>query len=146
MSLEEFQRAFADLVASPRRCLELREDESVLDAYDLDPRERNRLVAMAGNEGMSHNCTLYRANRLTPIARSLPKTCLQLGKGLLKELEAFWASEPDSELQFKREAERFALFLIERIRSGAVEDATIEPLLRSELEELESRFGLDVHP
>jgi hypothetical protein len=65
---------------------------------------------------MSHHCTLYRANRLTAIARSLPQTCEQLGASLNAELEAFWESSVEAELQFKREAERFARWLLRRIR------------------------------
>lgn len=146
MSLEEFQRAFADLVASPHRCLQARENESALDQYDLDARERQRLLTMVKHEGMSHNCTLYRANRLTPIARSLPRTCLRLGNRLVGELEAFWESESDTELQFKREAVRFASFLLQRIKSGVIDDLTVEQEIRDELLELDLHFGLDSHP
>jgi hypothetical protein len=128
MSLEAFQRAFAEMVASPRRCIELRSAEAWLDGFDLDDRERRRLVAMARHPGMSHNCTLYRSNRLTA------------------ELEAFWASEPDSELQFKREAQRFASFLLKRLRDGALTDPSVADELEAELQTLEQRFAPAVHP
>ena len=145
MSHEAFQQALADLVASPRRCVEVRQDASLLDSYALDERERRRLLAMVLHPGMSHNCTLYRANRLTPIARSLPRTCMRLGSQLTTELEHFWAEQPDSELQFKREAERFAHFLWQRLRAGVLADTSIADDLQAELQALGLRFGVDVH-
>ena len=141
MSLEAFQQAVGDLVASPRRCVELRHDASLLDTYALDGRERRRLLAMVENAGMSHNCTLYRANRLTPIARSLPRTCVLLGARLATELEAFWTAAPDSELQFKREAERFAVFLTERLDMQSQSDAIVAAELRTELRTLAENFS-----
>ena len=141
MSLESFQQAVGDLVASPRRCIELRQDTSLLDAYVLDDRERRRLLAMVENAGMSHNCTLYRANRLTPIARSLPRTCVLLGSRLAAELEDFWEAAPDSELQFKREAERFGEFLLQRLHEEKEIDAAVGAELREELRLLEAKFS-----
>jgi hypothetical protein len=141
MSLEAFQRIVADLVASPLRCIELRQDASLLDGHELSARERRRVLAMVQHAGMSHNCTLYRANRLTPIARSLPGTCVRLGARLVHELEAFWAAALDSELQFKREAERFAQFLLPRLRAGSASDALIADELLTELQALELNFS-----
>jgi hypothetical protein len=146
MSLDGFQRALADAVASPSRCLELRRDGSLLETYDLDDRERRRLLAVVGHEGMSHNCTLYRANRLTPLARSLPRTCALLGARLMPELEAFWARKPNTEVQFKLEAERFAHYLSERCNEGAFGVADeLAAVLRVELSDLDRQFGLNSH-
>src|SRR5690606_21742477 len=104
MSLDGFQQAFAHFVASPARCLALRADPALLESFALDARERERLLAMVRHPGMSHHCTLYRANRLTAIARSLPRTCQQLGTALSDQLDRFWASSTEAELQFRREA------------------------------------------
>jgi hypothetical protein len=146
MSLEGFQRALADAVASPQRCLELRRDGTLVEKYDLNDRERRRLLAIVGHEGMSHNCTLYRANRLTPLARSLPRTCDLLGDRLMHELEAFWAREPNTEVQFKLEAERFAHYLSERCNEEAFGDADeLAAVLCVELSDLDRQFGLDSH-
>jgi hypothetical protein len=42
MSIAEFQRAFADLIASPDRCVALREGRTeVLADYDMTLRERS---------------------------------------------------------------------------------------------------------
>ncbi len=146
MSLEAFQIAIADLVASPSKTIALQDDPALADAYALTPREKARLLAVVNHPGMSQNCTLYRANRLTPIARSLPRTCVRLGRQLLPELQAFWAAAPDSELQFRREAERFAWFLLDRIALGGLQDVADPDDIRLEMHELGVRFGTDFHP
>jgi hypothetical protein len=140
MSLDHFQRAVADLVASPQACVQLDHDHELLDGYDLTGRERLRLVAMANHGGMSHNCTLYRANRLTPIARCLPRTCLALGEHLRDTFDGFLdelgeASEFD--LQFRVEAERFARFV--RSRRGV--DERVGSCLDIDLAELTEEFS-----
>lgn len=140
MSLDGFQQAFAHFVASPARCLALRADPSLLESFALDARERERLLAMVRHPGMSHHCTLYRANRLTAIARSLPRTCQQLGTALGDQLDRFWASSTEAELQFRREAERFAHWLLGRIADGAVGDAALADTVHAELQALGEFF------
>jgi hypothetical protein len=153
MSLDGFQRAVADLVASPRRCIELRQDPTALDRvdpygpYDLDERERRRLLAMVRHAGMSHHCTLYRANRLTPIGRGLPQTCELLGDRLSDELDTFWEREPDGEIQFRLEAERFVDHLHARLRAGELDDTgDLAAVLAIERAELGARLGSSFHP
>jgi hypothetical protein len=147
VTLEVFQRALADAVASPQRCIDWRRDASCLDAYDLEPRERERLLAIVRHEGMSHNCTLYRANRLTPLVRSLPRTCELLGERLTEVIEQFWVDRPDTEVQFRLEAERFGHYLLEReTAANAVADEHLVAVLQEELECLDRLFGLDHHP
>lgn len=146
MSLDQFQRALADIVASPQRCLALRQDSSLLDAYDLEPRERQRLLAMVRHEGMSHNCTLYRANRLTPLVRSLPRTCELLGDQLAEVLEQFWVDRPDAEVQFKLEAERFSQYILQHGIPDIKKDDHLLCVLQEEIDGLDERFGLDNHP
>ncbi|MGB5762060.1 MAG: hypothetical protein WBM58_05865 [Sedimenticolaceae bacterium] len=146
MSLDKFQRALAQVVASPQQCIALRRDSSLLDAYDLEPRERQRLLAIVSHEGMSHNCTLYRANRLTPVVRSLPRTCELLAGRLTEVLEQFWADRPDAEVQFKLEAERFGHYILQHATSGLIEDEQLVAVLREEIDGLDELFGLDCHP
>jgi hypothetical protein len=146
VSLDKFQQALADVVASPQRCIALRQDSSLLDAYDLEPRERQRLLAMVRHEGMSHNCTLYRANRLTPLVRSLPRTCELLADRLTEVLEQFWIERPDAEVQFKLEAERFGRYVLERGIPGIKDEERLFSVLREEIEGLDEFFGLDNHP
>jgi hypothetical protein len=141
MSLEQFQRAFADLAASPPLCLAVRSNAEGLDEYNLTARERERLHAMASHPGMSHNCTLYRANRLTPIARCLPATCLHLGPRLRAEFDNFLTTASGAfDLQFRGEAERFAAYLIARLDCGALDDTELRHCLDRELRELAEDF------
>jgi hypothetical protein len=76
MSIAEFQRAFADLIAFPDRCVALREGAAdVLADYDMAPRERKRLETMVHDEAMPVNCSLYRVNRPIPVYSVLPHSC-----------------------------------------------------------------------
>ena len=140
MSLEQFQRAFADLAASPPFCVAVRSNPELLDDYALTRRERERLEAIAAHPGMSHNCTLYRANRLTPIARCFPATCLHLGPRLRVEFDNFLAWSVAFDLQFRSEAERFATYLIARLDTGALDDPELRQCLNRELRELAHDF------
>lgn len=140
MSLDQFQQALADLVASPEQCRAARIEPEILEQYGLTQRERDRILAMVRHPGMSFNCSLYRANRLTPIARSLPETCLRLGDRLRPEMEAFWKVAPEFELQFRTEAERFARFLLDRSTDGDLGDRSLVAVIEEELSNLGSRF------
>jgi hypothetical protein len=110
--LIEFQRALADLTASPVLCREVRAGPEVLrDRYDLTDKEWRRLVAIVESHGMSANCMLYRANRLAPIALNLPATCRALGDDLNRLISEYWESEPITDVHFLVEADRFCHFL-----------------------------------
>jgi len=112
MSLQAFQRAMSDLVASADLCNRLlREPEEVLSAYDLTPRERRRLESAVSQRGMAVNCSLYRANRITPIYNYLPYTCFLLGEELMPVMLAFWEEHRDAQPQFRKEIEKFGEFL-----------------------------------
>ena len=116
MSIAEFQRAFADLIASPDRCVALREGATdVLAGYDMTLREKKRLETMVHHEAMSVNCSLYRVNRLIPVYSVLPHSCRLLGDRLMDELDAFWAASRHATLQYRWESWRFGLWLEERI-------------------------------
>ena len=142
MSLGEFQRAFADLAASPEQCLAARRDlVGWSTTYDLTERERRRLAAMVHDESMSVNCTLYRVNRLTPIYSVLPLTCSFLGDRLLPELLSFWDSITDATLQYRREAWRLAHWLLDRIAAGKLAGGPIEDAIRFELAAFDARTG-----
>lgn len=133
MSIAGFQQALSDLIASPQRCLRLRAgDQAGLEGYELSERERRRLAAVVLQPGMSVSCSIYRANRLTPIAGGLPCSCTALGDALPAEIEAFWAAEA-TDMQFGREVERFGRFLGERLRSGGLECRYLDEVLSFEL-------------
>jgi len=134
MSIAEFQRAFADLIASPERCIALRGGAAdVLAGYDLTPRESNRLETMVHHEAMSVNCSLYRVNRLIPVYSVLPHSCRLLGNRLMEELDAFWAASRHATLQYRWESWRFGQWLEERIAMRRLPGGPVEDAIRLEM-------------
>lgn len=133
MSIAEFQRAFADLIASPERCVALREGGEVLAGYDMTQRERKRLEAMVHHEAMSVNCSLYRVNRLIPVYSVLPHSCRLLGNRLMEELDAFWTASRHATLQYRWESWRFGLWLEERIAARRLPGGPVEDAIRLEM-------------
>jgi len=110
--LVEFQKALADLTASPALCREVRRAPDVLEArYDLTDKERRRLAGIVASKGMEANCMLYRANRLAPVALNLPETCDAIREDLDRLISDYWESEPTTDVHFIVEADRFCWFL-----------------------------------
>lgn len=140
MSLAEFQRAFADLIASPQACVEARRRPAEAFAeYALTTREVARLRAIVTDDGMAANCTLYRVNRLVPVYGVMPLTCRLLGAALLPELEAFWGACDRATLQYRLEAWRFGEWLLDRLTTGALPRGPLEDVIRFELAAYEVR-------
>jgi hypothetical protein len=82
---------------------------------------------------MSANCTLYRMNRLIAILEVLPKTWRLLGAAAEPELHAFWRRFPDALPQYAQEAQRFGLWLEERVGTGQEPAGPVLDILRREL-------------
>ena len=117
--LAEFQQALADMTASPELCSRVRADTSVLDTrYELSQRERDRLLGIVRHPGMACACTLYRANRLAPLAMYVPRTCHALGPSLRDVAESFWAEYAETDVHMFIEVDRFCRFLQARIEAG----------------------------
>jgi hypothetical protein len=112
MSMAAFQRAYADLAASPRLCLAVRSDPvAALAPYNLNERERGRLAHAVWQRGMDANCTLYRATRITALNAVAPLT-LGLIRPILREvLDAYWDDHPVHDVRFACEAARFIAWL-----------------------------------
>ena len=110
--LVDFQKALADLTASPALCREVRRrPETLRDRYALTDKEWRRLVGIAASKGMEANCMLYRANRLAPVALNLPETCEAIRDDLNRLISAYWESVPTTDVHFLVEADRFCRFL-----------------------------------
>jgi hypothetical protein len=110
--LADFQRALAELTASPALCRSVRADPEVLRGrYALTEKEWKRLAGIVASRGMEANCMLYRANRLAPVALNLPDTCEAIREELNDLISAYWESEPTTDVHFLLEAERFCRFL-----------------------------------
>jgi len=134
MSVTSFQQALCDLIASPRLCRALRAaPDEVLANYELSARERARLCEVVWQRGMSTNCSLHRANRLTPLYLLLTYTCRSLGDQLRSLLDEFWDAKIYRDGQFPSEVERFAAFLRKRIADGIVSSPFTAELLEFEL-------------
>ncbi|HET6762021.1 MAG TPA: hypothetical protein VFH27_00080 [Longimicrobiaceae bacterium] len=138
MSLLEYQRALAELAARPDLCRGIRQGEAAaLDAWDLTPRERARVEASVRHAGWAVNCTLYRANRLGPIYTLLPRSCFLLGDRFRDEAERFWTLHPRPDFMTRREIPRFAGYLQDRLREGAIDDPYLGEVLPYELASFE---------
>ena len=112
MSMAAFQRAYADLAASPRLCLAVRADPvAALAPYDLDARERGRLAQAVWQRGMDANCTLYRSTRITALNTVIPLTLGLIRPVLRAVLDAYWEGHPVHEVRFVQETARFIEWL-----------------------------------
>ena len=112
MSMASFQRAYADLAASPKLCLAVRADPAAaLAPYDLDAREHGRLARAVWQRGMDANCTLYRTTRITALNAVVPLTLGLLRPALRPLLDAYWEAHPVHEVRFAHEAARFIVWL-----------------------------------
>jgi hypothetical protein len=140
MSLLGFQRALADMIASPALAVAVGAGHAdALDSYELTPRERMRLDVVATQPGMEVSCTLYRANRLTPIVMLLPYTCFILGDRIKAIAERFWMDSP-TDMQFRNEIDSFAGFLRQLVTAGELDEPLLEEVLEFELATNELRF------
>jgi hypothetical protein len=130
--LADFQQALADLTASPGGCMAVLEDPAFLnDRYQLTEREFNRLVAIVRDPGMACACTVYRANRLAPLAMNIPDTCHALGAQLREIMDDYWRQYPEGNVHFFVETDRFCRFLSASIAAGRpVPPAVPEALAR----------------
>lgn len=140
--MQAFQQAMCDLVASPDLCVALIESpEEVLGRYDLSDRDRRRLVEVVQQPGMLVNCSLYRANRLSPIYNLVPHTCFLLGNALLDEATEFWKGFRETRLQFHEEVQRFGDFLRRRVEMGLLQTPMLVEVLEYELALNEFRYN-----
>jgi hypothetical protein len=141
MTMEAFQQAMCDLVASPDLCMMLvQSPDEVLGRYDLSDRDRRRLLAVVQQPGMLVNCSLYRANRLSPIVNLIPRTCFLLGDALLDEATEFWKGFKETRLQFHEEVKQFGDFLRRRIAMGFLQNPVLAEVLEYELALNEFRY------
>ena len=128
--LADFQQALADLTASPELCIAVRTDASVLASrYTLSEREERRLLGIARHPGMACACTVYRMNRIAPLALNLRDTLRALGPALQPLVSEYWRDHPRGHSHFFIESNRFCIWLRRRIDAGEVVPAEVLPLL-----------------
>jgi hypothetical protein len=147
MSLQEFQRAIAEFIASPERCAAAAVDFPAQTAgFDLTEREKRRLRSMVRDPLMSANCTLFRVNRLVPIMEVLPLTWRHLGAAAERELHAFWRCHPHAVIQYGEEAHRFGAWLENRTAAGWLPAGPALDALRFELTAFDLAVGAEARP
>ena len=141
MSMAAFQRAYADLAASPKLSLAVRADPAAaLASYDLDAREQGRLARAVWQRGMDANCTLYRATRITALNAVAPLTLGLLKPVLRALLDAYWEEHPVHDVRFTREAARFIAWLETRPANLPEPADELIALARRELAFAETRL------
>jgi hypothetical protein len=138
MSLRAFQRAMADMAASPEMCRRVLDDApGALSGYDLTPIELQRLASAADQRGMRMNIMLYRNGRLSPLVSQLPGTFHVLGYGLREVAQAFWTEYPRVPRGVPGEMRRFAAFLRRRMAEGLLTEPLLGEVLDWEMETYE---------
>lgn len=141
MSLIGFQRALAAMIADPMLTEAVRSGHAAsLAGFDLTARERRRLGGMAGQPGMRTNCTLYRANRITPLFRLLPLTVKALGPELRRVVDGFWRACPHTSLQFAEEVALFGGYVRGLLTHGALANPLLPDVLDFELARCELSY------
>ena len=104
---------------SPKSFRALRRGElGLLDQYELNERERNRLLDISRQPGMAMNCSLARGNRLELIVAAFPKTCTLLKPLLPRLLDELWEQHKPDNYQLFGEEDAFAAFIARKIGQG----------------------------
>ncbi len=108
--------------------------EQSLAAFDLSARERRRLETLAKDPRLRTGTMLHRANRLSMLSNTLPRTCRVLGpRGLKEMVQAYWSEHPPETQIYLREALSFADFLVARLRDGSLVNGFVKEVLETEV-------------
>jgi hypothetical protein len=133
MSIADFQRALCDLTLNPTLAAAvIGTGAGALSDYRLTPRERSRIIAVAGQPGMAVNCTLARANRFAPIVDAFPLTCWLLKPHLRMLLDELWSTHRPTDYQFAKEVDAFSAFVQSRLSQGTLKNPYAEDIFRYE--------------
>jgi hypothetical protein len=139
--LSDFQQALAEITASPRFCLAVRRNASLLrERYQLSERERRQVLAMAQHPAMECACSLYRANRLAPLFRNLPGTLEALHDRLESTLNDYWEAHPWPHRYGYLESERFCRWL-EPLTADPAAPAGLRESWQGDRRDLRERVG-----
>lgn len=140
--LSDFQQALAEITASPRLCVAVRRDPALLaERYSLSDRERRQVLAMANHPSMECSCSLYRANRIEPLVRNLPRTIACLTERLESVLNDYWESHPWPYRYGYLESERFCRWL-EPLTRASTAPATLRQSWHDDRQVLRQRLEL----
>ena len=129
--LADFRQALGGVTASPELCQAVRDDAALpLSRYALTDRELQRLLGIARHPGMACACTVYRTNRLAPLAMNLMGTLRALGPSLRPLISAYWQDHPRGHAHFFLESDRFCCWLRPRIEAGERVPPDVSTLLQ----------------
>jgi hypothetical protein len=119
MSLRSFQRAVADLTLSPMTARALRRGNfCALSTYELTQRERDRLIDIVRQPGISVHCSLSRGNRLEMIVGAFPMTCVLLRPVLRSLVDETWQIHRPTNYQLSGEDIAFAAVVSPKLAAG----------------------------
>jgi hypothetical protein len=139
--LSDFQQALAEITASPRLCVAVRRNPALLaDRYRLSDRERRQVLATANHPSMECTCSLYRANRLAPLVRNLPRTIAALTERLEPVLNDYWEAHPWPYRYGYLESERFCRWL-EPLTADPAAPAGLRESWQGDRRDLRERVG-----
>ena len=107
MSLRSFQQAIVDLTLAPVMAQSLRRgDAAALAGYDLTQRERDRILDIVSQAGISVHCSLSRGNRFEIIVNAFPMTCVLLQPTLRALVDELWLEHRPTNYQLSRRRNR----------------------------------------
>ena len=143
MTLLGFQQALSELVLSPDlRSQVADQGPEALAAFDLDPREKRRLSAIARQSGLDAGILIHRSFRLSMVVRSLPRTCRLLGARLSDLVHEYWREHLPLHYNFVWESCRFARYLRGLQQTGDLAEPRLPDVLRIDLASMALLRGL----
>ncbi len=143
MTLHGFQQALSGLVLSPDlRSQVADQGTDALAAFDLDPREKRRLLAIAGQSGLDTGVLIHRSFRLSMVVRSLPRTCRLLGAKLSDLVHEYWRDHLPLHYNFVWESCRFARYLRDLVQRDSLAEPWLNDVLRIDLASMALQRGL----
>lgn len=144
MSLIGFQKLFAHMVADPELCRRIKNNPDVLadKEYDLNDKEKARILHLVRQKGMGTNCMLYQINRFTPLMEHMPYTCRVLNPTIRQYTRAFWDSHLKTNFQFRDEVLLFARFILGQIQRGNITIPYLEDIVNFEMACNHIRFNV----
>lgn len=138
--LSDFQQALAEITADPELCERLQQDPTLVEeSYCLSDRERLQLLAVMHHPAMACAGSLYRADRLAPLLRNLPRSLQALGERLEGEVIAYWRAHPWPYRYSFLESERFSRWL-EPLSRSETAPAGLAEALQEEGREMRERL------
>ena len=125
MSLIAFQSALTRMVSEPGFRDHVRRDGTALGS-DLTLREQRRLRQAAADRGVKVTSVLVNSFRLGKILFLMPLTRTLLGDArLVREVKAFWATQPPRSFHALEECLAFCDFLLAQPRRAAYTDDVV---------------------